>query len=94
MCPRRFWMVSLALAAALVACGVGPSPVSRDPHDPSSPGAGEGVDPLRASGRPAAIASAAAPAEGATYVCPMHPEVISAAPGSCPKCNMSLVPKK
>ena len=26
------------------------------------------------------------------YTCPMHPEVISDAPGSCPKCGMNLVP--
>jgi Ni,Fe-hydrogenase III large subunit len=25
------------------------------------------------------------------YVCPMHPEVVSEEPGSCPKCGMSLV---
>jgi hypothetical protein len=29
-----------------------------------------------------------------TYVCPMHPDVTSSAPGVCPKCNMKLVPKK
>jgi hypothetical protein len=28
----------------------------------------------------------------AAYVCPMHPEVTSSAPGLCPKCNMKLVP--
>lgn len=28
--------------------------------------------------------------EGARYICPMHPEVIQAAPGSCPKCGMAL----
>ena len=27
------------------------------------------------------------------YTCPMHPEVISDAPGSCPKCGMDLVKK-
>lgn len=27
------------------------------------------------------------------YVCPMHPEVISDAPGLCPKCSMKLDPK-
>ncbi len=33
--------------------------------------------------------------EGVVYVCPMHPEVTSNAPGAlCPKCNMKLVPKK
>src|SRR5688500_700316 len=27
------------------------------------------------------------------YVCPMHPEVTSASPGTCPKCGMTLVKK-
>jgi hypothetical protein len=28
------------------------------------------------------------------YVCPMHPEVTSKAPGTCPKCGMTLVKRK
>ncbi len=28
------------------------------------------------------------------YVCPMHPEVVSDEPGSCPKCGMALVPRE
>jgi len=28
-----------------------------------------------------------------TYTCPMHPEVQSDQPGSCPKCKMRLVEK-
>lgn len=27
------------------------------------------------------------------YTCPMHPEIISAQPGKCPKCGMDLVQK-
>jgi FtsP/CotA-like multicopper oxidase with cupredoxin domain len=29
-----------------------------------------------------------------SYVCPMHPEVISSEPGTCPKCGMKLVPSQ
>lgn len=32
--------------------------------------------------------------EAAVYVCPMHPEVVSGAPGKCPKCGMALVEKR
>jgi Cu+-exporting ATPase len=28
-----------------------------------------------------------------TYTCPMHPEVVSDRPGSCPKCGMALEPR-
>lgn len=35
-----------------------------------------------------------AAAADVVYVCPMHPEVTSKAPGICPKCNMKLVPRK
>jgi Cu+-exporting ATPase len=45
----------------------------------------------RAKHEHAAQAHATAP--GATYVCPMDPEVEEDAPGSCPKCGMALEPK-
>lgn len=32
------------------------------------------------------------PIPGAEYTCPMHPEIIRDAPGSCPKCGMALEP--
>jgi hypothetical protein len=31
---------------------------------------------------------------GVQYTCPMHPEVLSDKPGSCPKCGMDLVKKE
>ena len=31
---------------------------------------------------------------GTIYTCPMHPEIRSDGPGSCPKCGMDLVPDK
>jgi len=33
------------------------------------------------------------PAPSGVYTCPMHPEVVSDEPGSCPECGMTLVPK-
>ncbi len=39
-----------------------------------------------------APATAAPPPAGATFLCPMDPEVRSAKPGACPKCGMALEP--
>lgn len=39
-----------------------------------------------------AAAAAEEKPEAVTYTCPMHPEVRSHEPGSCPKCGMTLVP--
>ena len=40
----------------------------------------------------AAPLGAAPAASGTRYTCPMHPEVVQDAPGSCPKCGMALIP--
>ncbi|MBA2434711.1 MAG: hypothetical protein H0V54_06430, partial [Chthoniobacterales bacterium] len=40
-----------------------------------------------------AAAKAAAPAAASGYTCPMHPEIVSERPASCPKCGMKLVEK-
>jgi Cu+-exporting ATPase len=52
------------------------------------------ADPRRYLGGGSAPAASAAPppAAGTTYTCPMHPEVVSDHPGSCPKCGMALEP--
>jgi Cu+-exporting ATPase len=33
------------------------------------------------------------PAKKVEYTCPMHPEIVRDAPGSCPKCGMALEPR-
>lgn len=43
---------------------------------------------------PAQTAPAGSPVVAQQYTCPMHPEVVTNAPGKCPKCGMELVPKK
>src|SRR6266480_782145 len=44
---------------------------------------------------PTPTPSASPPAEHAQrYTCPMHPEIVRAEPGQCPKCGMTLVPIK
>ena len=35
--------------------------------------------------------TSSAPAKGARYICPMHPQIISDHPGECPICHMDLV---
>lgn len=34
----------------------------------------------------------AAAADGPSYTCPMHPQIVQPAPGTCPICGMDLVP--
>ncbi len=46
-----------------------------------------------ATSKPTKKPSQPPPAEGAEYVCPMHPEVVSSEPGSCPICGMALEPR-
>jgi uncharacterized lipoprotein YddW (UPF0748 family) len=35
-----------------------------------------------------------APANAASYTCPMHPSVVTNAPGACPYCGMALTRKR
>jgi hypothetical protein len=46
-------------------------------------------------GTPSSIAKQGGSSEqSTTFTCPMHPEVNSSQPGKCPKCGMTLIPKK
>jgi Cu+-exporting ATPase len=53
------------------------------------------ADPERyLRGKPSAKHMESGPAgTHAEYICPMHPEVVSYKPGSCPKCGMALEPR-
>ena len=55
-------------------------PLAEGPHDHGPPG-------------PSAPRSPSPPASGVEYTCPMHPEIVRDAPGSCPICGMALEPR-
>lgn len=42
----------------------------------------------------AACSRSGPPAAATRYFCPMHPEIVSDRPGSCPICHMDLVPER
>ena len=83
---------TLVLGAALAVASLGacasqpkPRPATLDPSNPAAPEAArlEVAAPATPREKPAAT----------VYTCPMHPEVTSDKPGSCPKCGMELVPQ-
>lgn len=86
---------ALSLALTLAACTARATPLvlpAGHPADPETRPVAVHAAPLapRAPAATPAVPEEAAP----TYVCPMHPEVTSTAPGACPKCGMALVPAK
>lgn len=98
---------ALALLLLLAGCSATPPPTAGRAQNPANPAAAESPRPPYAPPRAAATPDAPeaappghehhAPATGAepqavAYTCPMHPEVRSAEPGTCPKCGMTLVP--
>jgi Cu+-exporting ATPase len=48
------------------------------------------ADPQR---YPAPVPEGESSEPGTAYVCPMHPEIRRARPGTCPKCGMALEPE-
>jgi hypothetical protein len=87
-------MKSWAVLFAAIACAPAPMPVSHSSSDPSSPQAPEGASRPAPAHTHAHQASEPGDAGAVVYVCPMHPEVTSSRPETCPKCNMKLVPRK
>jgi P-type Cu+ transporter len=63
-------------------------------HQPSQADPGHHCHPQHALAAPVEPPPSSPLAGGATqYTCPMHPEVVRDAPGSCPICGMALEPK-
>jgi Cu(I)/Ag(I) efflux system membrane fusion protein len=83
-----------SLKAALSALGASPAPAG--PHAGHAPGtpAAPRVTPAPATRPAPKAAPTPTPAPRAAYTCPMHPEVKSDRPGTCPTCGMDLVPAK
>ena len=97
---------ALASLLLLAGCTVTPPPTAGRAQNPANPDAAESPRPPYVPPRAAATSEApeAAPSghehhesapsaesQAVAYTCPMHPEVRSAEPGTCPKCGMALV---
>ncbi|MDP3987680.1 MAG: heavy metal-binding domain-containing protein, partial [Candidatus Levybacteria bacterium] len=52
-----------------------------------------GPDESGASGAESRVESSGVRKGEGGYTCPMHPEIVRDAPGSCPKCGMALEPR-
>src|SRR5947209_12748947 len=61
-------------------------------QDPARYLAAPGSSPMQPAGLISLGVPAAKPGSGATYICPMDPEIHETKPGPCPICGMALEP--
>ncbi len=99
---KRVFLIALAvLIAACSSANLDPLPGRRPDDGPAARATRPEVS-LRAdefdAASPVSVAEAEKGGGGepahAMYACPMHPEVTSETPGTCPKCGMELVKKE
>lgn len=69
-----------------------PTTLTTDAPAPQTPPSAPAHHHHHEAGGAAAQPADATPA-AAAYVCPMHPEIVRAAPGKCPICGMELIPR-
>ena len=90
--------VFAVVASLAIGCMDGTLPPVTSLADPSNPAAPEAPLSLPpstlASAKLPPSAPAAAPLAGAVYTCPMHAQIAQDAPGACPICGMTLVPRQ
>jgi hypothetical protein len=100
--PRLVTIVTIVtivttVASLTVGCVDGTLPPVTSLADPSNPAAPEAPfsppPALFGATNPTPGAASAAPLGQAVYVCPMHPQIARDAPGACPICGMTLVPR-
>lgn len=94
--PRLAALVTL-VASLTIACADGTLPPVTSLADPSNPRAPEAQLPpppalFGASASPSGAAPLPPPGN-VVYVCPMHSQIVRDAPGVCPICGMTLVPR-
>ena len=99
----RLTAVVIAMASLAGGCADGTLPPVTSLADPSNPAAREAAFPAppamfgassSPSSPPSSVATPPQPQPGAVvYQCPMHSQIVRDAPGVCPICGMTLVPR-
>ncbi len=96
LCPRLSAIITL-VASLAIGCVDGTLPPVTSLADPSNPAAAEAPlpPPPAMFGAPSSPPNAAPipPPGSVVYVCPMHAQIVRDAPGTCPICGMTLVPR-
>jgi hypothetical protein len=97
MLHLRLITVVTVVASLAIGCADGTLPPVTSLADPSNPAAPEAPfsppPALFGAASPPRGAPSAAPLGDVVYVCPMHPQIARDAPGACPICGMTLVPR-
>ena len=98
MLHPRLIAVVVAVASLAAGCADGTLPPVTSLADPSNPAALEAPFPPAPamfgapSSAPPSVAPTTPPGD-VVYVCPMHSQIVRDAPGTCPICGMTLVPR-